>query len=46
MSKKIIAIVAALFFLSLTSLGIAQQQVKSTTLKNPTPCGSSGSLPR
>jgi outer membrane protein len=33
MSKKIIAIVAALFFLSLTSLGIAQQQVKSATLK-------------
>jgi len=33
MSKKIIAIVAALFFLSLTSLGIAQQQIKSATLK-------------
>jgi outer membrane protein len=33
MPKKIIAIVAALFFISLTSLGIAQQQVKSTTLK-------------
>jgi outer membrane protein len=33
MSKKIIAIVAALFFLSLTSLGIAQQQVKSAALK-------------
>jgi Outer membrane protein len=33
MLKKIIAIVAALFFLSLTSLGIAQQQVKSATLK-------------
>ena len=34
MSKKIIAMmVAALFFLSLTSLGTAQQQVKSTNLK-------------
>jgi len=29
MSKKIIAVVAGLFFLCLTSLGIAQQQVKS-----------------
>jgi outer membrane protein len=33
MPRKSIAIVAILFFLSLTSLGIAQQQVKSTTLK-------------
>jgi|WetSurMetagenome_2_1015567.scaffolds.fasta_scaffold136062_2 outer membrane protein len=33
MSKKIIAIVAVLFFISFTSLGIAQQQVKSATLK-------------
>ena len=33
MSKKIIAIVAALFFLSLSSLGIAQQQVKSSAFK-------------
>lgn len=33
MSKKIIAIVAALFFISLTSLGTAQQQVKSAALK-------------
>jgi outer membrane protein len=33
MSKKIIAIVAAVFFLSLAPLGIAQQQVKSTNLK-------------
>ncbi|HPD60281.1 MAG TPA: OmpH family outer membrane protein [Thermodesulfobacteriota bacterium] len=33
MLKKIIAVVAALAFISLTSVGIAQQQVKSGTLK-------------
>ena len=33
MSQKIMAIVAALFFLSLTSLGIAQQQSKTTAFK-------------
>jgi len=33
MPKKIIAVVAALFFMSLTSLGIAQQTVKSSAFK-------------
>jgi outer membrane protein len=33
MSKKIIAVVATLFFLSLASLGTAQQQVKPTGIK-------------
>ena len=33
MPKKIIVIVAALFFLSLPSIGIGQQQVKATTFK-------------
>ena len=33
MSKKSIAIVATLFFLSLTSFAIGQQQAKTTTLK-------------